>query len=71
MKDAEQMYSKIAYYAVFVRKHGEWVQQSVLFTDYCEAQKHAKLVRRLLVFVEKTRVMRFRGRGGRNHNEAS
>lgn len=45
-------------YAVFVRKQGEWVQQSVSFTDYGEAQEHAKLVRRCVLFIEKTRVRR-------------
>jgi hypothetical protein len=45
-------------YAVLVRKRGEWVQQSVEFTDYGEAQSHAKLVRRGVAFIERTRVRR-------------
>jgi len=45
-------------YAVFIRKRGEWVQQSVVFTDYGEAQAHAKLVRRCVAFIELTRVRR-------------
>jgi hypothetical protein len=45
-------------YAVFIRQHGEWVQQSVEFADYGEAQAHAKLVRRGVAFTERTRVRR-------------
>ena len=44
-------------YAVFIRKRGVWVQQSVPM-GYAEAQEHAKLVRRGVAFVEKTRVRR-------------
>ena len=44
-------------YAVFIRKHGEWVMQSIPM-GYAEAQEHAKIVRRGMAFVEKTRVRR-------------
>ena len=45
-------------YAVFVRKQGQWIQQSMPLATYKEAQDHAKLVRRCVLFIEKTRVRR-------------
>lgn len=45
-------------YAVFVRKAGNWTQESVPFDSYAEAQSHAKLTRRARPFVEMTRVRR-------------
>ena len=45
-------------YAVFVRKVGSWIQESVPFDSYSEAQSHAKLTRRARPFVEMTRVRR-------------
>ena len=45
-------------YAVFIRTAGNWVQESVPFDSYADAQAHAKLVRRARVFVEMTRVRR-------------
>lgn len=45
-------------YAVFVRKAGRWIQESVPFYSYAEAQSHAKLTRRARPFVEMTRVRR-------------
>lgn len=49
---------KTKYYAVFVRKVGIWIKQSIDFTDYKQALEHAKLVRRAMLFIEKTRVKR-------------
>jgi hypothetical protein len=45
-------------YAVFVRKAGNWIQESVPFDSYASAQAHAKLTRRARPFVEMTRVRR-------------
>jgi hypothetical protein len=45
-------------YAVFVRKAGNWIQESVPFDSYAAAQAHAKLTRRARPFVEMTRVRR-------------
>lgn len=45
-------------YAVFVRKSGNWIQESVPFDSYADAQAHAKLTRRARPFVEMTRVRR-------------
>ena len=57
-------------YAVFIRGSGGWLKQSVNFDDYAAAQTHAKLVRRCIPFVQKTRVRRVprnsAGTGGRD-----
>ncbi len=45
-------------YAVFVRKAGNWMRESVPFYSYTDAQAHAKLTRRARPFVEMTRVRR-------------
>jgi hypothetical protein len=45
-------------YAVFIRKAGNWIQESVPFDSYADAQAHAKLTRRARPFVEITRVRR-------------
>jgi len=45
-------------YAVFVRKSGNWTQESVPFESYAAAQAHAKLIRRARPSVEITRVRR-------------
>jgi hypothetical protein len=45
-------------YAVFIRKAGNWIQESVPFNSYAAAQTHAKLTRRARPFVEMTRVRR-------------
>lgn len=43
-------------YAVFIRKNNKWIKESIEFADYNHAQEHAKLVRKLRIFAEKTRV---------------
>jgi hypothetical protein len=45
-------------YAVFVRKSRGWVQESIPFDSYADAQNHAKLTRRARPFAEMTRVRR-------------
>lgn len=46
-------------YAVFILKPVTgWRRQSVDFSDYQEAQEHAKRVRKLIFGVRKTRVRR-------------
>lgn len=45
-------------YAVFIRKTGNWIQESVPFGSYADAQGHAKLTRRARPFVKMTRVRR-------------
>lgn len=45
-------------YAVFIRKAGNWTQESTPFDSYADAQTHAKLTRRARPFVEMTRVRR-------------
>ena len=54
-------------YAVFIRKAGNWIQESVPFYDYAEAQAHAKLTRRARVFVEMTRVRRIPHANAQDH----
>lgn len=51
-----------ALYAVFILKHGStvWLQQSIYFDKYPEAQAHAKLVRRAFLNIHKARVRRIR-----------
>lgn len=48
----------LRWYAVFIRKKGKWLQQSVPFRGYEPAQAHAKSVRKMFPTAEKTRVRR-------------
>ena len=52
-------------YAVFVRKDGNWMRESVPFYSYTDAQAHAKLTRRARPCLEMTRVRRI------SHNDKS